>query len=420
MLFRSTGSGTLTIGSSATLDVNGTLKTDSLEPRTTAGDIFGLSSGGPLSGGGRVAVGFNSFATNEDVVTMKTGPILHITNPTQNSNLGSAIVFGALSSINGISNQVVNNTATYQSSIQHEKYAGKETLAITSEQLALWANSQIEMYSGTSDINMWAGKLNFNGTQVAFNGDNKHYAFNFKNDYQPDEKELDRNSEAPGVLKLELGSETLSENNNFIGFHQNDTLIGAINGQTDTYLGQSGIKLESAGADYAEYLERLNPKEKINKGDVIGVFGGKITRNTKGADKVMVISSMPVVLGNWKGKKSKELYEPVAFVGQVPVRVIGKVNTSDYIIPSGKQDGIGIAISSDDLTADQLSTIIGQAWESSEKTGVKLINVAITPLDRPSSIIKQLQKENEQLKDDLEDIKDQIKELKKLVLNSKK
>ena len=76
-----TGSGTLTIGSSATLDVNGTLKTDSLEPRTTAGDIFGLSSGGPLSGGGRVAVGFNSFATNEDVVTMKTGPILHITNP---------------------------------------------------------------------------------------------------------------------------------------------------------------------------------------------------------------------------------------------------------------------------------------------------------------------------------------------------
>ena len=130
----------------------------------------------------------------------------------------------------------------------------------------------------------------------------------------------------------------------------------------------------------------------------------------------MVVSSMPLVLGNWIGKGKEHLYEAVAFVGQVPVRVLGVVNAGDYIIPSGKNNGTGIAISKDKLTAEQISQIVGQAWENSNTVTEKLVNVAITPLDNPSDILQslensqsQLEAENKVLRSELDLLKSQIK-----------
>jgi hypothetical protein len=219
-----------------------------------------------------------------------------------------------------------------------------------------------------------------------------------------------------GVLRLSLisgsGSNLGREYVSFTG--SNQELVGSISGHEASVMGiaQSGVKLESAGADYAEYLPRLNENESIKPGDVVGVFSGKISKKTDGADKVMVVSTMPLVLGNWKGKESEKLYHAVAFVGQVPARVSGKVRAGDFIIPSGKHDGKAIAVSKEKLTVDQLSQLIGQAWSSSEVTADKDINVAITGMDRPSDLLRSLQAENAKMKEDLESLRKDVSAIK--------
>ncbi|MGE4169731.1 MAG: hypothetical protein AB7F28_03325, partial [Candidatus Margulisiibacteriota bacterium] len=190
---------------------------------------------------------------------------------------------------------------------------------------------------------------------------------------------------------------------------KNSTLLGGITNQTDGKV--ASIKLEASGADYAEYLMRQNPAEKIKAGDVVGVFGGKISKNTKGANKVMVVSSMPIVLGNWKGREEKHLYEPVAFVGQVPVHVKGKVQVGDYIVASGDNDGTGVAVSRDQLTAEQLDKVIGQAWSVANEDD--MVNVAITPMDNPSVSVKALKDENAALKKQLDALKADVEAIKK-------
>ena len=67
---------------------------------------------------------------------------------------------------------------------------------------------------------------------------------------------------------------------------------------------------------------------------------------------------------------------PVAFIGQVPVKVRGPVNSGDYILPSGLNDGIGIAINPKTITFGQYREAIGIAWESSKEKIAK-VNVAV-------------------------------------------
>ena len=207
----------------------------------------------------------------------------------------------------------------------------------------------------------------------------------------------------------------------YIGFSgNNDTLIGKISARFNPNNGvvQSGITLESSGADYAEYLEKIYPQEVIKKGDVVGVFNGKITKNTRDAQKVMVVSSMPLVIGNWKGKKRDDLYQPIAFVGQVPVRVRGPVHAGDVIIPSGRNDGTATAVHPDQLSIEQAAAIIGTAWGSSEtdhndlKT-ITTVTVAITPLDSPISLFKKLKAEQSRLKEENQALKEGLEELRK-------
>ena len=146
----------------------------------------------------------------------------------------------------------------------------------------------------------------------------------------------------------------------------------------------------------------------MESGDIIGVKDGHISKNLDGAQKVMVISSMPLVVGNWKGKDTGLTYETVAFVGQVPVKIKGSVTSGDYIVPSGDNDGVAIAVSPSNLTVEQSSQIVGQAWESSSKTGIKYVNVAITPHSQPTAILDRLEKENQELKEEIRKIYDLI------------
>ncbi len=122
----------------------------------------------------------------------------------------------------------------------------------------------------------------------------------------------------------------------------------------------------SNGTDYAEMMENLYANESIGAGDVVGVFGGRITKKTEGAASVMVVSSSPGVIGNGGLVNGVA----VAFIGQVPAKVERCAKEGQFIVPSGLNDGRGRAVNK---TINNLISAIGTAWES----GCDSVNVAV-------------------------------------------
>ncbi len=142
--------------------------------------------------------------------------------------------------------------------------------------------------------------------------------------------------------------------------------------------GRAGVTYESGSGDYAEWLKRADPNEQLAFGDIIGVKGGKITRNTQTADHFMVVSMSPIVLGNSPAQGQEKSYEKVAFMGQVPVKVAGNVAIGDYIIPSGNNDGIGVAVHPTEMSLENYKKIVGVAWSPAQNTAAfSLVNVAV-------------------------------------------
>lgn len=155
----------------------------------------------------------------------------------------------------------------------------------------------------------------------------------------------------------------------------------------------AGIAYESEGADYAEWLPKADTSEILNPGDVVGVIGGKISKQYQEADKFMVISHQPMVVGNMPGESKVNGYEKIAFIGQVPVKVIGKVNIGEYILPSGNGDGYAIAVANQEMKALDYQRIIGIAWSKGDSTKrVNLINTAVgINSNDMASVINQMQ-----------------------------
>ena len=137
-----------------------------------------------------------------------------------------------------------------------------------------------------------------------------------------------------------------------------------------------GVTYQSGSADYAEWLPKMNEFEDFEPGQIVGIKNGAISLNTDGADKLFVISTQPAVLGNMP-KSSNDTHEMTAFLGQVPVRVLGSVNVGDYIVASGLNDGNAIALNPVNLTAQNLSRVIGVAWESGRRFSRNIVNCSI-------------------------------------------
>lgn len=142
-------------------------------------------------------------------------------------------------------------------------------------------------------------------------------------------------------------------------------------------LAQIGVTYQSSAGDYAEWLPKANVSDKFYPGDIVGVKGGLISSSTDGAEQVFVISSRPAVLANMPEEGTEAAYEKVAFMGQIPVKVIGIVERGDYIIPSGRNNGFGRAVKATDLRPEQYQQIVGIAWSSSDRDGFNHVNVAV-------------------------------------------
>ncbi len=182
-----------------------------------------------------------------------------------------------------------------------------------------------------------------------------------------------------------------------------------------------GVSFSSGAGDYAEWLPKKSTSETFNPGDIVGVTNGYVTKSTSGADKIMVISTRPIVLGNMPSGDDEVNYEKIAFMGQVPVKVLGDVIPGDYILPNVIGSGFGRAVHPENMKINDYKKIAGVVWSINGNIGdgLNLVNVAvgINTNDLTNVVYKQeeqllaLQAEQNQLRTQIEQSNSALKSL---------
>jgi|GEM_PF-1890612 len=138
-----------------------------------------------------------------------------------------------------------------------------------------------------------------------------------------------------------------------------------------------GVEYTSGNGDYAEWLERTETKELITPGDIVAVKGGKITKDLECAEQVMVVSHNPIVLGNIPKEGKNYAGNNIAFMGQVPVKVMGPVMTGDYIVGQINTPGYGIAKHPNEMTIEDFKYAVGRSWVEDLSDGPKMVNTVV-------------------------------------------
>jgi hypothetical protein len=113
------------------------------------------------------------------------------------------------------------------------------------------------------------------------------------------------------------------------------TVEGGINGQLVT---------PPEAADYAEWFGKVDPAERIEAGDVVQLQSPaqKVSKRTDGEGPILVVSTKPSVAAGVPFGARPEQGCLLAFLGQVPVRVMGPVSVGDLLVPSGLSDGLAV------------------------------------------------------------------------------
>jgi hypothetical protein len=128
-----------------------------------------------------------------------------------------------------------------------------------------------------------------------------------------------------------------------------------------------GVAFNSGSADYAEWIEKEFSDERLSFGDVVGVSAGKVSKKLNNASHFMVISKAPMILGNLPPQgENLDDYAKVAFMGQVPVKVRGRVSAGDYLLAL-REDGTATAKSESEMKTSDFRRIVGIAWEGSKE-----------------------------------------------------
>ena len=212
-----------------------------------------------------------------------------------------------------------------------------------------------------------------------------------------------------------LGASLLDAHDNFSEFTKTRFALEQSVVLANT-LTTGGVTYQSGSGDYAEWLEMEDKEEEFRPGDVVGVHGGMISKRTKGADHVMIISVDPIVLGNAPEAGREEDFKKVAFMGQVPVRTFGEVREGDFLVASGFNNGEAIGLAPEELEIRHLSDIVGIAWSDSyQDFGVSYVKASVGLRTQDMAVILQkmtqnmadLMKRNEELASTTADLKNQ-------------
>jgi len=138
-----------------------------------------------------------------------------------------------------------------------------------------------------------------------------------------------------------------------------------------------GVEYSSGNGDYAEWLERVDLTESISAGDIVGVKGGKITKDLTNAEQIMAISHRPIVLGNIPKEGENSKGNNVAFMGQIPVKIMGAVKSGDYIVAKSAVPGYGVAIHQENMSVEDFKLAVGRSWDTNSSSGPKLANTVV-------------------------------------------
>ncbi len=156
----------------------------------------------------------------------------------------------------------------------------------------------------------------------------------------------------------------------------------------------TGGTVNASGADYAEYMTKVDGCGTIAPGDVCGVDrDGRLTRTWTDAVSFVVKSTDPAYVGgdswarhlpdqpkigdsedeaafarrlrSWEALLEAERVkvDRIAFCGQVPVNVTGDFAVGDYLIAAATGAGIkAVAVPEADITFDQYRRRLGKVW----------------------------------------------------------
>jgi len=201
----------------------------------------------------------------------------------------------------------------------------------------------------------------------------------------------------PDVLALKVTNQSNpGSSTNYITFADQSGGIAAIEGN-----GSGGVSYNTTGADFAEYLPLHNLQERIRAAEIVGVSGGRVSKQTAGAEQLFVTSATAGFVGNMPLNEQAEGLALVAMMGQVPVRVHGPIQAGDYIVPSGQADGIGRAVNPGELTPALAGQVVGQALEGTTEAGLSEVTILVgLPRDQVwATLLQQKESQNELLQE---------------------
>ncbi len=162
-----------------------------------------------------------------------------------------------------------------------------------------------------------------------------------------------------------------------------------------------GESYKSGAGDYAEYLSKENNADNFAPGELVGIKNGLVSKDIWGAEKVMVVSTRPIVLGNMPQPNNEANSVKVAFMGQVPVMVMGNVEPGDYILPHLMVDGLARAVNPDAMETRDYKRVAGVVWNIiSKEAGITKVNVAVgINTNDLSDVVSQQEEELKALKE---------------------
>lgn len=174
------------------------------------------------------------------------------------------------------------------------------------------------------------------------------------------------------VLALRVNTPNPGTSNNFITFFKSTGTIGCIEATSGTT-----VAYRTSGADFSECFELADEAQPVAPGDVVGLRAGRVSLATEAAQHVGVVSGAPGFVGNDTAGEDPRRRTPVALLGQVPVKVRGRVRAGDLLVPSGHADGTAVAVAPAQASAAELAHVVGTAWEDATGDHVHLVTTAI-------------------------------------------
>lgn len=143
---------------------------------------------------------------------------------------------------------------------------------------------------------------------------------------------------------------------------------------SDTFTARFAGPASSIAADIAE---RFASDVPVQPGDVVKIGGSKdVTKTLTSLDYDVfgVVSTSPAYMMN-DGLGDGELFPFIALAGRVPVKVVGPVTKGQRLV-SSNMPGVAKAIS-DTQVASSYVAVFGRALESSDDSGVKLVDAVV-------------------------------------------